>query len=180
MTANRTWTIFDASGAVITSATECVYREPTGAYLPVTNPAALVTVAGNGAYPVLDFDANTDETAFWKIKIPSSYDGGNATIEFYWHSAAAVTGTVDMVADIVAVSDSDSENGTVVSTNMDVSTADPTAGDRQTGTGTLTTPFVAGDEVKIGLRRDADDVTNDTLLGDMRLTGCQICWSRGI
>ena len=157
--------------------TECKYLDTVDAYLPATAPAALVTVAGNGAYQVLDYDSDTDETAWWRFRVPAGYDAGNATVEFYWHSAAATTGDVIMVADIVAVSDSDAENGTVVSTTLDTSTADPADGDRQTGTGTLTTPFVAGDQVKIGFRRDAD-AAGDTLVGDMRLTGCYICWSR--
>ena len=158
--------------------TECKYLDTVDAYLPAASPAALVTVAGNGAYQVLDYDADTDETAWWRFRVPAGYDAGNVTVEFYWHSAAAVVGDVIMVADIVAVSDSDPENGAVVSTTLDTSTADPAFGDRQTGTGTLVTPFVAGDQVKIGFRRDAN-AAGDTLVGDMRLTGCYICWSRG-
>src|SRR3990167_8305704 len=66
--------------------TECKYLDTVDAYLPAASPAALVTVAGNGAYHVLDYDADTDETAWWRFRVPAGYDAGNVTVEFYWHS----------------------------------------------------------------------------------------------
>ncbi len=158
--------------------THCVYLSPETAYLPTSNPAARLVVAGASiSYNVLDFDDSTDESAFWDFQAPDAYDEGDATVKVYWISNAATTGDCRFDVDHLSVGNSEAQDAAPTDTALNVQTTDSTAKDLNITTGTLTTPFDAGDIVRFGIRRDVDQ--GDDLVGDARVRGVQVCVSVG-
>ena len=158
------------------------------AYLPATNPAALVEVAGATTYAgwsYLAFDDATAETAIWTVSLPN-YDGGNIVVKAWIKPATTPDGAPDPVTvafDVLTVGVAsgeewdeavltDAANG---SSAIDMSIALST-GNANTevlvGSVTINPDNVAsGDTIKIGLKRNptAEDVTNDHLEGDAQL-----------
>ena len=60
-----------------------------GAIVPTTSGAAKTQVDGtNHSYYVLDYDASSDEAAFWQWTMPDSYDNGTIDITYYWEAGA--------------------------------------------------------------------------------------------
>jgi len=177
------YTLISSAGAVSYAGsakpTECVFLSPSNAYLPDGSPVAatLVTVDGTSPHAVLDYSAAADNNAYWDFQVPTSYDAGNATVEVYWFSAAAVVGDAQFDIDYRSVGDSDAVDGAATDVAMTLQTTDGTAGDLNTTTGTLTTPFTAGDLVRLGLRRDISEEGGTPLVGNARVRGCKICWS---
>ena len=170
-----------ASYAGSAKPTECVFLSPSNAYLPDGTPAAatLATVDGTSPHAVLDFSDAADNNAYWDFQVPTGYDAGNATVEVYWFSAAAIVGDAQFDIDYRSVSDSDAVDGAATDVAMTLQTTDGTAGDQNTTTGTLTTPFTGGDLVRFGLRRDISEGGGTPLVGNARVRGCKVCWSRG-
>ena len=157
--------------------TYSIYLKPTQAFLPASGSATLSKVTGNITYMVLDFDASSDERACWNILIPDSYAGGDATIEIYWISNAAVAGDCRWDVEYLSTGNSDPVDTAPTNVAMTVSTTDGTAKNKNTATGTLTTPFTAGDEVNFQIIRDVDQA--DDLVNDARLLGVKISFSVG-
>ena len=58
---------------------------------PDSNPATLDT---RNDIPVLDFDADTDESAVFRAVMPRNYGGGGITLTLYWSASTAITGNV--------------------------------------------------------------------------------------
>ena len=57
--------------------------------VPTTSGAAKTQVDGtNHSYYVLDYDASSDEAAFWQWTMPDSYDNGSIDITYYWEAGA--------------------------------------------------------------------------------------------
>jgi len=160
--------------------TECVFLRTAEAYLPDGTPAAatLVTVDGTSPHAVLDFSAAADNNAYWDFQVPAGYDAGNVSVEVYWFSAAAVAGNAQFDIDYRSVGNSGAVDGAATDVAMTLQTTDGTAGDLNTTTGTLTTPFTAGALVRFGLRRDISEEGGTPLVGNARVRGCKICWSR--
>ena len=161
--------------------TECVFLRTAEAYLPDGTPAAatLVTVDGTSPHAVLDFSAAADNNAYWDFQVPAGYDAGNVSVEVYWFSAAAVAGNAQFDIDYRSVGNSGAVDGAATDVAMTLQTTDGTAGDLNTTTGTLTTPFTAGALVRFGLRRDISEEGGTPLVGNARVRGCKVCWSRG-
>lgn len=153
------------------SSTASIYCSAESAYLPATNPAALVEAPGAtvyGGYSTLDYDTTTDEHAVWRIPVPD-YDGGNMTFKFYWFGAAT-TGNVAWTIESVGVANAEEIVAAVVGDLADV-TADTVAGttlDLNVTTHSTYNPagVAADDLMVIEITRD---VSRDTMAGDAKL-----------
>ena len=167
------------------------------AYLPATNPAALVEVAGATTYAgwsYLAFDDVTAETAVWRVSLPD-YDGGNIVVKAWIKPATTPDGTPDPVTvafDILTIGIASGETwDTAVLTDaanessaIDMSIALST-GNANTevvvGSVTINPDNVASDDtIAIGLKRNptAEDVTNDHLEGDAQLLKITLEYTR--
>lgn len=67
--------------------TLCVFL-PQGAEFPAANYATLDT---RNNHPVLDFDAATDEAAYWTDVMPRNYGGGGITAYIHYAMTTAIT-----------------------------------------------------------------------------------------
>lgn len=145
---------------------------PYSAEFPATNFPQLTIV---NRRPVLAYDAATDEEAFWSFIAPQGLTG-TLTLVITYMMASATANLVDFQARVEAVSDGDSTDldaGTSFdSFNTQAGVTVPgTAGfiDQVSITLTNADSIAAGDYVRIGIARDADDGTNDTATGDAYL-----------
>ena len=162
------------------SSTASIYCSAESAYLPATNPAALVEASGAtvyGGYSTLDFDTTTDEHAVWRVPVPD-YDGGNMTFKFYWFGAAT-TGNVAWTIESVGVANAEEIVAAVVGDLADV-TADTVAGttlDLNVTTHSTYNPtgVAADDLMVIEITRD---VSRDTMTGDAKLMGFLLEYER--
>lgn len=67
---------------------------PAGAIVPATAGAEQKQTEGtNFPYYVLNFDKDTDESAFWEFIVPDDYDGGIITVNI-WYKTTVTTGMV--------------------------------------------------------------------------------------
>jgi hypothetical protein len=143
---------------------------PNAAEFPTANYPQL-TVANQR--PALAFDAGTDEACQWTAVAPQGL-GTTLTVKIFYIMASATTGLVDFEADVEAVTpDSDTVD---LDAGDSFDTANAQAGDSVPGTAgylgvlsiTLTNKdsIAVGDYFRLRIRRDADDVTNDTATGD--------------
>ena len=132
-------------------------------------------------YWVLDFDATSDEFAFWgPIAMPANYDGGVMTAIFYWTTIAADTDGVAWAIQLLSLDDNDlvdSAWGTAVVVTDDAqnsaaakvlitdATADITPG------GTASAPEL----LFVRVFRDVSDA-NDDMTEDARLIGVKLLY----
>ena len=162
------------------SSTASIYCSAESAYLPATNPAALVEASGAtvyGGYSTLDFDTTTDEHAVWRVPVPE-YDGGDMTFKFYWFGAAT-TGNVAWTIESIGVADAEGIVAAVVADLADV-TADTVTGTtldlNVTTHATYNPAGVAADDLMvIEITRD---VSRDTMAGDAKLMGFLLEYER--
>lgn len=156
---------------------------PAGSMAPTTT-AGCATVATVEAgtndvdYKVLDFDKDTDESAFAIFTMPDSWDGGTVTFTPYWTSAGTTGNVVFSIKGRAFANDDaiDQAYGTAV-TSDDTFIA---AGDVHIGpaTGAMTfagTP-AGGQLVQIKITRD---VSEDNLDADARLIALKIEYKAG-
>lgn len=144
------------------------YLVAEGSHPPASN-AATPDVRNN--IPVIDFDAATEETAYFKSIMPSHYAGGGVTVDIYWMATSATSGTVRWGLS--------AERGNEGNNDFDAdnfgaeSTADGTA-DLTNGKKTKTTITIshanlgspsAGDPMRFKLRRVITGVTGN-MAGD--------------
>ncbi len=142
---------------------------PFAAEFPSSNFPALMAVNGR---PVLAFDATTAETCYWTLCAPQGLTGTLSLVVSFM-MASATSGKVDFEAAIEAVTSGDATDldaGTSFDTANTITapTVPATAGYMAQFTVTLTTAdsIAAGDLVRVSLKRDAADGTNDTATGD--------------
>jgi len=149
-------------------ATTRLILTPESAHFPSTNFAVLSTI---NARPVLLFDADTDETAYWTFVVWQGVSGA-LSVKIHYICVNATSGTAAWQAAVEAISDGDS-------TDLDSTTSFDTQ-NAGTGTvpGTIGYPDVisitltnddsiaAGDYCRIAVNRDvsADSVSNDLAL----------------
>jgi len=67
---------------------------PAGAIVPASDGAEQKQIEGtNFPYYTLNFDKETDESAFWEFIVPDDYDGENITVNI-WYKTTVTSGTV--------------------------------------------------------------------------------------
>jgi hypothetical protein len=173
----------DTSRAVtpdgLSGATRTIFLSAAGGTPTTTGGCAAVVqveAATNDVdYWVLDYDASTDESAFWQFVMPDSYDGGTITATFYW-TAASGSGNVVWGCQGLSFADSDAID-TAYGTAQTVTDGLLTAADvhisSATSAITLAGGPAGGELVNIKVYRDADN-GSDTLAVDARLIGVRL------
>ena len=142
-----------------------------GAYLPITNPAAIVEMLGSGAYPgysTANFDDTTQEFAEWHFTMPG-YDGGNITVIPKW-LCAATSGTVGWIIESIGVAHDENFTQAVVGDAATITAVTAASATTDLNTTTYTTYNPAGvaadDMVKFRIKRN---VAVDSMVGDAKL-----------
>src|SRR3989338_4746567 len=147
-----------------------------GAIVPTTSGAAKTQVDGtNHSYYVLDFDASSDEAAFWQWTMPDSYDNGSIDITYYWE-AGATSGDSILCFQAKGLSANSAEDidSALSSAVCETDTAQANANDLASMTETnATSNFTAGEYATFKVFRDAD-AGGDTMTGDARLVKVKI------
>lgn len=132
-------------------------------------------------YWVLDFDASSDEFAFWgPIMMPANYDGGVMTAIFYWTTTATDTDGVAWAIQLLSLDDNDAIDtawGTAVVVTDDAQSA---AGEVliTAATGDITPGGTASAPELLFVRvyRDVSD-GNDDMTEDARLMGVKLLYT---
>lgn len=123
-------------------------------------------------FPILSFDAGTDEGRMWSGRMARGY-GGTLTVAGAFYMTSATSGNVVLAAQIAAIGDADtSVTGKAFATVNTATVAVPaSAGTEKTFSITMTNAdsIVAGDRFALVFYRDADN-GSDTATGDMNLT----------
>jgi len=155
-----------------------------GAYLPDTNPAALVEVLGAttyGGWSYLAFDDTTSEHAIWRVPMPD-YDGGNIVVTAFSKPATTPGGAVTLQYNILTIGLANSEAFNAASTSdtgVNISQAMNTTElntDICKTSATIDPANVAADDLMVlELSRD---VASDNLTGDGQLVGLLIEYTK--
>lgn len=121
------------------------------------------------------FDDTTEEFLYWSFRFPGDY-GSGLTAKIQYKMATATSGKVDFDVALMAVTPGDIQDvdaDSMSTVNSGDETVRATAGHlgEISITITNTDSLVAGDFIVIYLKRDADDVTNDTATGDAEVIG---------
>lgn len=154
------------------------------AYLPSTNPAALIEVLGTTTYAgwsYLAFDDTTSEHAIWRTPMPD-YDGGNIVVTAYTKPATTPSGSVTLQFNILTIGlatseafNSASTSDTSVNLSQSMNTTELST-DIMITTATIDPANVTADDLLvIELSRD---VTSDNLTGDGQLLGIMLEYTR--
>ena len=159
-------------------ATSHIILMPEAASFPSSNNAALAQV---NLRKVLAFDAGTDESCFWAFHAPQALAAGALSLVVSYIMASATTGTIDFEGDVEAVTsgdafDLDAGDSFDTANTMTADTVPGTAGYMKQFAITLTNKdsIAVGDLVRVRLRRDADDVSNDTAAGDCYVLAAEV------
>ena len=151
---------------------------PLQAEPPASNYATLDT---RNNHPVLDFDADTDETIYFGGILPRHYDGGGITITLVWMASTATSGNCDWECAIERHQDDAFDlDADGFATAKAVTAAAPSASgeisyDEIAFTdGAEMDSLAAGESFRLSVTRDANDATNDTMTGDAELLRVEI------
>lgn len=148
------------------------------AYFPTATAYATRDTRNNT--PVLDFDADTDESALWLEMLPVRYAGGGLTVEIVFAATSATSGDVVWAAQIervgAEVQDLDAD-GFASAKTMTVTTSS-TSGYTKTASLAFTNGaemdyVAAGEAFRVKVYRDADNAA-DTATGDAELVAVHI------
>ena len=174
----RAVTPANLTAAAIKQGTHTIWI-PAAAMRPAsTNGCALLTTvettAGRPDLNVLDFDATTEESAMFSIRMPKSWNEGTVSFASYWTSTATDTDGVTWGLRGVACSDGDTIDvafGTGVTVDdANQSTAEDLYVTAESGAVTIAGTPAAGDLCLFEVYRDVADA-NDTATEDGRLVG---------
>ena len=142
--------------------------------------AAAETTAGRPDMYTLDFDASSDENAQFSVAMPSYWNEGTVTFQFYWTTAATDTDGVAWALSGVACSDNDTIDvafGTaVVVTDDALGAAEDLCVTAESGAVTLAGSPAAGDLAYFNILRDVSD-SNDDMAEDARLIGIKLFYT---
>ena len=145
-------------------------------------PAAnYATLDSRNGHLVLDFDADTDESAVFKGVMPRHYGGGGVTVYLHYGMSTAVADGVVWTAAFERVSDSQQD------IDADGFAAAQTITDTVPGTsghvtiaaiaftdGAQMDSIAAGEGFRLRLTRDANHATDDTATGDAELWAVEL------
>lgn len=145
------------------------------------NPAVLTqynTTTNRIGYTVWDFDPSTAETVWFKYVLPTTWDGGQMKIEYYWKGVSS--GNVVWRNKTVALADSDVIDSTLTTSTGVVDGVTGTGDIMITGTDSFS-PASAGkkDILMVGIYRDAANAS-DTYGGDAGLFGVNIQYTESV
>ena len=164
-------------------ATVKIGLDPRDAVPAASNYPTLDVVTGTN-FPVLglDFDAATEETCYFRVRLPS--DGsGNLTLSVDWYADSASSGDVIWGAAIAAITPNtdsqDVETKAFATAQTVTDTHLGTTGQRLHSVDLTISNLdsvAADDEVWIKFYRDAD-AAGDTMTGDTTLIGLQLSYS---
>lgn len=150
-------------------ATTRVLLSPLSAEFPTANASALLKVNDR---MVVAFDAANAETCYWTFPWPQEVVN-TVTFEGQYFMASATSGKVDFEVAVEAVTpgdalDLDATTSFDTVNSITAPTVPATAGYLGSFSCTLTNKdsVAVGDFVRISLKRDATDGTNDTATGD--------------
>ena len=153
---------------------------PIGSTPPATLYATFDTISDastpNAIIPVLDFDASTQEYAYWHVTMPSHYDGGGLTFSWKGGTDNTSTGTLEIELGCIVIADATILTGDLAIDGatrtgvIDTPPATPINKMNQSGTGTITHSNAgspsAGDRMIFIATRDT---ATDTNTGDLQL-----------
>jgi len=162
----------------------------SGDFMAVFHPHAAEPPTSNfatrdvrNAHRVLDFDATTDETAYFTGVLPANYAGGGLTVHLSVAASTATSGASRWQVNIERINsggpdiDADSFSGTDGSVGI---TANGTSGIPTEGTTTHTSganmdSLAAGEPYRLRVKRDADGTSGtDDMTGDAELVALWI------
>lgn len=147
-------------------------------FTPLSNepPAAsFATLDTRNSVPVLDFDADADESAVFGGVLPNNYAGGGLTVTLVWMATSATTGDVVWNADIERHQDDafDIDADGFAGANAATGTTASATGEQQYTDITFTDgadmdSLAAGESFRIKITRDANNAS-DNMAGDAEL-----------
>lgn len=146
-----------------------------GYYTPDTN---FPTPDRRNLMPVLDFDATTQETVYFKGRLPSWYGGNGFDVAITSAMTSAVAGTVAWDIAFARLNDNNQDIDALAfdtATGTGGTTVNATSGKTVTQTATIavadTDALAANEWFIVRVRRD---VATDTATGDAELVGIAI------
>lgn len=150
-------------------ATASIFLPATSAILGVATSAIFTTTTGTTpVVPVLEFDASTDQQAYFLTQLPA-YSSA-LTVNLFWsgESSTTTSHSVDWEVSIAAITpgtDTDELDnlsyGTAVTNTSDVLGTNGNAVQKSTHSSVTVTGLAAGDLVVVKINRDADDAADD-------------------
>jgi len=153
--------------------TRTICLTAAGAICATTNGANKNQIEGtNFNYYQLEFDKDTDESAYWIFPVPDQYDGGNVVFTVKSICASATEGDVLWMMTTNSVGDSatwDDSLGTTIT--FSAKTVDGTAGDTWEASKTADPGWTAGETAILRLYRDTsgDDLAEDADMLEVKL-----------
>lgn len=158
--------------------TLCVFSA-TDNHPPAANYA---TPDVRNSHPVLDFDADADESAIFAGVLPRSYAGGGLTITVHWAASSATSGSCRWQTAIerIGAAGQDIDSDGFATANSAGGTADGTSG-KTTATpiahtsGAEMDSLAAAETFRLKVTRDADGTSGtDDMTGDAELLAVEI------
>src|SRR3990167_3342594 len=138
--------------------------------------ASYATLDTRNAQPCLDFDGTADEEAVFSFIVPNHYDAGGFTLILHVAFTTATTGTANIECSVErGTTDKDADSFAVMTDGS--ATPNGTSGIETKVTIALANmdSIVAGDHVRLKIRRDADGTNGtDDITGDMELYSIEL------
>jgi len=151
---------------------------PAGAEIPLTDGAEKHQQDLTNSDPwVLSFDNANSENAYWRFKVPPTYQGGNVVVTIHFKTSVN-TGAARLIITTIGIANGETYDTTLSSTIFDeIMTVPGTAGllkiQSETYAGGMSPGWAVGDEAIIRLYRYASDA-NDTADADVDVTMVEI------
>ena len=144
-----------------------------------SEPTKVEAATNDINYFVLDFDASTEEHAFWSFQMPENWDAGTVNAQFYWTNASGLTteGVVWGIAGGCWADDAaiDASLGTEISTT-DTWLAQGDMHISPESSDITIANAAAGEWVNIVVARKTGDASDD-MTGDARLIGVKLTYT---
>lgn len=147
---------------------------PLGSFPPASNAATQDT---RNSVPTLDFDASTEESAYWVDVLPGHYSGGGLTAVIVWAASSATSGDTKWGGSIEATG-TDLDADSFATEQTATGTANGTSGIETETSITFTSganmdSLAAHKRFRFKLARKAADGA-DTMTGDAELIAIEI------